>query len=315
MVASRNSGSNLFQKTLIGFALVAFLVPVACFNSDVAADAFRKAGHYDLAVPFYETACKVQQALAGKTVRLADAWAQLASCYAKQQHFADAIRAQQTGLVVRSAASGAEDTEVFIDLSNVANYLVADHRAIEAEMIMHQALQQLRQRNVPDTAASAYVLCALALAQVEQEKWRQAIETYDRAVVMDDALMAQRKLGLNARDHLAALYARLGSVGLAQRIASTCVDKKLQLLGPDNVQLALSYETLGKLSNVIGDHEKATDSFAAAIRIYKKHYTGDSETLREIKGRHQAWLDQKPIAQNGIDQGEDIEEFQNQIED
>jgi len=257
------------KRLLLSTALAATIGLVA-FNLDIAGKWLVNAGCPDLAIPCYQVMTTFVRDLHFNDGRNGAALSHLADCYAERGDLEQAMDIQQQAANVYKIAMGPESTEVFVTTAKMAGYLSGKGNYVRAELILHDSVQELERRPVPDTEATAYVYAALADTLMAQNKNEQALVVVEKLLPFDEHYMMTKQLSVNAYDKLGALYAKLGRINLSKQTIEQGIALKERILGANNVQVAQSYEKLSAMQTVLGEAADAHKSLERAQKIYRK---------------------------------------------
>lgn len=279
-------------------AIASVLIIGVVSNLDWVAKNWYKDGSLDPSLKCWEMFTSIQSVLGVQNERLADAWDDLAHGYSKVPRFADAINAQKQGLALREKLSGAKDPMVLARRARIGEYLSKQKKYSEAEAYLSQLMKDVDSMNPRNDVNRGYVLEAQARCALEQKKWSDAEKYARELTLVDDTLANQDRIGFDARELLAEVYAKSGRLPEAEVVANESVLLKDRQAKSNPVTLAIAHETLAKVLICSKRKDDAKTHFKSAMGLLEQKYGTTSEMVQYWRARYDHLLDESdPFSQ------------------
>lgn len=284
---------------VVGVVIVAGIVLIGVVsNLDWIAKQWYREGSFDPSLKCWELFTSIESVLGVQNERLADAWDDLSHAYSKVPRYADAVRAQEQGLELRTNLGGKSDPMVLARRARIGEYLSKQKKYHEAEQYLANLMKDVDALNPPNSVCLGYVLEAQAKCAMDQKHWDDAENSARQLEVIDDLLQASDRVGFDAREMLAEIYAKAGKLPEAEQVANDSLSVKKKNIDSNPISVALAHETLGKVLVCSKRKDEAKSHFKTAMALIEKKYGSTSEQVQYWRARYDHLLEESdPFSQ------------------
>ncbi|MEM9455842.1 MAG: serine/threonine-protein kinase [Myxococcota bacterium] len=221
--------------------------------------------------------------------RLRSHWAS-ALAHARDGERDQAVRLHEQAVARLVGTLGARHPHAIIVTGNLGAALNYARRPADAEARLTEALAAARATWGDEHPRTALLLGTLGLARMRQGDLEGGEQHLRRSLEIREAVLGSDHAQVDdARYNLASLLRRREEHQKALPLLEQGLGNSLRRLDPDDARLGPWWVAAGESSVAVGDHERAREALAAALRVFERTGAQAGDYARVRLGLARAW--------------------------
>ena len=226
--------------------------------------------------------------------RLRSHWAS-AIAHAHDGEQDQAVRLHEQAVARLVDTLGARHPHAIVATGNLGAALNYAGRPADAEARLSEALAAARVAWGDEHPRTALLLGTLGLARMRQGDLEGGEQHLRRSLEIREAILGSDHAQVDdARYNLASLLRRRGDHPQALPLLEQGLEHALRRLEPDDARLGPWWVATGESSVAVGDHERAREALAAALRVFERTGAQARGYARVRLGLARAWSTADP---------------------